>query len=98
MYPIHEKKIATLPENFSVPIESFPTLLKFLNPSEKISTPHEKISTPPEKKSISPEKSQLPLSKIFQPPPPPPENFSTPFEISQPPRKGAPYNMRRNSS
>ena len=61
-----DPKIATLPENFSIPLESFPTLLKFLNPSEKISTRHEIISTPPGKNSISPEKSQ-PLPKKFQP-------------------------------
>ena len=67
-YPIHEKKIATLSENFSVPIESFPTLLKFLNPSEKISTPHEKISTPPEKiqfllKNLNPSQKNLNTSR-----------------------------------
>ena len=78
--PHPQKKIATLPANFSIPLESFPTLLKFLNLSEKISTPHEKISSPPEKNSISPEKSQPPRKFLN----PTPENFSTPLKISEP--------------
>ena len=55
--PPTKKKIATLPENlsislnisqppwnFSIPLESFSTLLKFLNPTKKTSTLPEKIS------------------------------------------------------
>ena len=90
--PHPRKKIATLPENFSIPLESFPTLLKFVNPSEKISTPHEKISTPPEKiptpvKNFStpPLKISQPLSKFPNPPPPPPKISQPPPKISQPP-------------